>query len=86
MKEILQNWLKNQPEIIFATLFGSFADGRAHDQSDVDIKSPKKAIGFRNIMIHEYEKVNWAIVYRIATQHLDDLKNFGAQVMRPKNF
>lgn len=39
-----------------------------------------KAVGFRNVMVHEYEKVNWSIVYRIAHDHLDDLKHFGKQV------
>ena len=41
-----------------------------------------KAVGFRNVMVHEYEKMNWAIVHRIATEHLKDLKNFGAQVIQ----
>lgn len=41
----------------------------------------RKAVGFRNIAVHEYEKVDWAIVHRIATVHLDDFRRFGAQVV-----
>lgn len=36
----------------------------------------RKAVGFRNIAIHEYEKINWAIVYSIATERLSDFKVF----------
>ena len=36
----------------------------------------RKAVGFRNIAIHEYEKINWAIVYAIATRQLSDFKVF----------
>ncbi len=36
----------------------------------------QKAVGFRNIAMHEYEKMNWAIVYSIATERLGDFKAF----------
>lgn len=39
-----------------------------------------KATGFRNIVIHEYEKINWAIVYSIATKGLDDFRLFAKAV------
>jgi len=41
----------------------------------------RKAVGFRNIAVHEYEKVDWTIVHRIATRHLDDFRKFAAQVV-----
>ena len=37
----------------------------------------KKSVGFRNIAVHEYDKVNWAIVYRILKDHLKDFREFG---------
>ncbi len=40
----------------------------------------RKAVGFRNIAIHEYEQINWAIVYAIATERLDNFKLFARQV------
>jgi len=36
----------------------------------------KKAVGFRNIAIHNYEKINWIIVHTIARDYLDDFTEF----------
>jgi uncharacterized protein YutE (UPF0331/DUF86 family) len=36
----------------------------------------KKAVGFRNISVHEYEKIDWDIVYSIASKHIDDFRSF----------
>jgi uncharacterized protein YutE (UPF0331/DUF86 family) len=36
----------------------------------------RKSVGFRNIAIHQYEKINWAIVYAIATEKMVDFKAF----------
>ena len=40
----------------------------------------KKAVGFRNIAVHNYEAINWKIVHAIATDHLDDFKDFAQAV------
>ena len=40
----------------------------------------KKAVGFRNLMVHEYEKIDWKIVFQITEQHLEDFKSFVKQV------
>jgi uncharacterized protein YutE (UPF0331/DUF86 family) len=32
-------------------------------------------------MIHEYEKINWAIVYKIVTIHLQDFRQFSKQII-----
>lgn len=42
----------------------------------------KKAVGFRNIAVHNYDAINWVIVYAIATQHLDDFKAFAREVIK----
>lgn len=36
----------------------------------------RKAVGFRNISVHEYQNVNWDIVYSIINRNLDDFKDF----------
>lgn len=36
-----------------------------------------KAVGFRNISVHEYAEIDWAIVFRIAVNDIQDLKQFG---------
>lgn len=40
----------------------------------------RKAVGFRNIAVHNYEAINWQIVHAIATKHLGDFKEFAAAV------
>ncbi|MEW5965685.1 MAG: DUF86 domain-containing protein [Pseudomonadota bacterium] len=41
----------------------------------------KKAVGFRNIAIHNYEAIDWQITYLIATIHLDDFSAFAAAIV-----
>lgn len=41
--------------------------------------SLKKAVGFRNIAVHNYENINWAIVHSIVKHHLAD---FSEQLKR----
>lgn len=36
----------------------------------------KKAVGFRNIAVHHYEAIDWAIVHGIALNHLSDFNEF----------
>ena len=42
--------------------------------------SLKKAVGFRNIAVHNYEAINWHIVHSIAKNHLDDFSEFAKVV------
>lgn len=41
----------------------------------------KKAVGFRNIAVHNYEAIQWDIVHAIAWQYLDDFKAFAAHIV-----
>lgn len=36
----------------------------------------KKAVGFRNIAVHNYESINWVIVHAIVKNHLSDFAEF----------
>lgn len=40
----------------------------------------RKAVGFRNIAIHNYEAVDWRIVHSICHTRLDDFKAFARAV------
>ena len=42
----------------------------------------KKAVGFRNLAVHNYDSINWAIVFAIATAHLQDFEEFAKAVVR----
>lgn len=36
----------------------------------------RKAVGFRNLAVHNYSTIDWAIVHAIATRHLGDFEAF----------
>ena len=36
----------------------------------------QNAVGFRNILVHDYTKVNWDIVWSIVTKNISDFKKF----------
>lgn len=40
----------------------------------------KKAVGFRNIAVHNYEAINWHIVHSIVKNHLADFSAFAKAV------
>ena len=42
----------------------------------------RAAVGFRNIAVHNYDRVDWAVVFAISTRHLDDFREFAAAVQR----
>jgi uncharacterized protein YutE (UPF0331/DUF86 family) len=42
----------------------------------------KKMVGFRNVAVHEYQKLNLDIVRRIVVEHLDDFQAFATLLLR----
>jgi uncharacterized protein YutE (UPF0331/DUF86 family) len=48
---------------------------------DSDISSSmKKSVGFRNIAVHGYDKLNLTIVYAIASYKIQDFKEFAKAI------
>jgi uncharacterized protein YutE (UPF0331/DUF86 family) len=45
----------------------------------------KRAVGFRNIAVHDYAAIDWSIVHAIATRRLDDFREFAETVARHEN-
>ena len=41
-----------------------------------------KAVGFRNTAVHAYQAIDWEIVYRIITEHLDDFRSFAEEMLK----
>lgn len=41
----------------------------------------RAAVGFRNLAVHNYDTINWAVVHAIATTHLDDFKAFAKSIL-----
>lgn len=42
----------------------------------------KKAVGFRNIAIHQYEAINWEIVYAVCEHSIQDFRQFALEISR----
>lgn len=42
----------------------------------------KKMVGFRNVAVHDYQKLNIEIVRRILREHLDDFRAFARFLLR----
>ena len=40
----------------------------------------KKAVGFRNIAVHNYDEIDWTIVHVIARHHLGDFTEFAKAI------
>ena len=45
----------------------------------------KKGVGFRNISVHAYEKIDWDIVFSIIHNHLSDFREFAKSIMKIVN-
>jgi len=41
-----------------------------------------RSVGFRNVAVHQYEKIDWAIVYAIAWNRLDDFRLFSSSILK----
>lgn len=62
--------------------------GQAFDHlADAGVVDPglalrlKKAVGFRNLAVHNYDVIDWAIVFAIATHHLVDFEDFARAIL-----
>jgi uncharacterized protein YutE (UPF0331/DUF86 family) len=44
-------------------------------------KRLKGAVGFRNVAIHAYRSIDWAIVHSITHERLDDFRQFARAVL-----
>ena len=60
-----------------ATMGGAFEVLAANGTLGIELaKRMKSAVGFRNLAVHQYEAMDWAIVHAICTRHLDDFRMF----------
>ena len=42
----------------------------------------KRAVGFRNVAVHNYGAINWGIVYAMARLRLPDFEEFAKAVVK----
>lgn len=63
------------------TMGESFAAMETLGVIDADLATDlKKSVGFRNIAVHNYEAINWAVVYSIVTERLGDFTAFAKAI------
>lgn len=76
--DIASHWLAEHPEGTAPKTMGQAFDALAQSGIiDADLATRmRKSVGFRNVMVHNYDDVNWAIVYAICTKHLGDFRTF----------
>ncbi|MDA3926415.1 MAG: DUF86 domain-containing protein [Kiritimatiellae bacterium] len=41
----------------------------------------KGAVGFRNVAVHAYTEIDYAVLFSICTRHLDDFRSFARQIL-----
>ncbi len=40
----------------------------------------RRAVALRNILVHEYQRINWGIVFAAATAGLGDLESYARAI------
>jgi len=65
------------------TMGAAFEALSAQKVIDADVaERMRKAVGFRNIAVHNYEAINWEVVMAIVQQHLGDFDDFAESIDR----
>lgn len=76
--DLAAHWLAEHAESTapktMGQAFEALADAGVIDQQ-LAIRM-KKSVGFRNVMVHNYDDVNWEIVFVICNKHLKDFTDF----------
>lgn len=75
---IVVSELNLPPPQTMSEAFGRLNEKKILTQSTME--RMMKSVGFRNLLIHEYAAIEWEIVHKIATTHLDDFKAFIREV------
>jgi len=69
-----------------STMAGSFEALHRSGLLDTQLADRlRAAVGFRNISVHAYGKLDWRLVHRIATERVDDFVEFARVVERLKS-
>jgi uncharacterized protein YutE (UPF0331/DUF86 family) len=74
--------LSRSQQPVPATMGETFA--RLADAAVIDAELAerlRRAVGFRNIAVHNYEAIDWAIVHALAGEPLQDFERFAGAVL-----
>jgi uncharacterized protein YutE (UPF0331/DUF86 family) len=70
--------LEITPPETMGSAFDALADAAVIDRELAD--HLKKAVGFQNIAVHNYETIDWKIVHSIAKKRLVDFSDFAGRI------
>ncbi|MCE8025296.1 MULTISPECIES: type VII toxin-antitoxin system HepT family RNase toxin [Halomonadaceae] len=83
--DIAAHWIAEHHELTSPITMGQSFDVLA--ERDVISRAladdMRKSVGFRNIVVHNYEAVNWQVVFAICRDHLDQFRQFARVFMDP---
>lgn len=71
---------ENPPPATMSSAFRTLSDIGVIDHNLAERLS--RAVGFRNIAIHEYHRIDWKIVYSIITVNINDFKEFVSAIIK----
>lgn len=80
--DLASHWVSQHPELPSPQTMGESFELL----SKIDVISPelaanlRRSVGFRNIMVHAYEEVDWNIVFAICTRHIHEFKDFARNI------
>jgi len=83
--DIASHWIAEHPDLTSPITMGQSFEVLA----ERGVISPeladdmRKSVGFRNIVVHNYEAVNWEVVFVICHEHLDQFREFAKVFMDP---
>jgi len=80
--DIAAHWLAGIEEIAPPdTMGGMFAVLAQHGYLETELaRRMQKAVGFRNVAVHQYQAIDWEMVYAICRNYLDDFTQFAKVV------
>jgi len=76
--DIASHWLAEHTESTAPKTMGQVFEALAHSGLiEVSLADRmRKSVGFRNVIVHNYDDVNWEIVFSICSNHLGDFRSF----------
>ena len=80
--DIAAHWVASFEHIPAPSTMGGMFDALVQE-SLIDRKVGERmrlCVGFRNIAVHNYESIDWQIVYAICTTHMTDFSDFAKVV------
>lgn len=81
--DIAAHVISESNEIPPSSMAGSFDSLLRMGAIDAEnCQQMKRAVGFRNVAVHQYQAVDWNIVFSICTRNIDDFRSFASTISR----